>query len=100
MAAHCARESRVSVRTIWRWYQKARSGGYAALAHSRADIGRSRFLRRHPEALHILQTLAFDPDLSAFAICRRMRMLGYGVPSYPTIRCLVNLLRDQQRRRK
>jgi hypothetical protein len=100
VAAHCARESQVSVRTVWRWYSHFRRGGYAALAHSRSDIGRSRFLRRHPEALHILQALAFDPDLSALGIWKRMRMLGYAPPSYTTIRCLVNVLRDRQRRSK
>jgi hypothetical protein len=77
----------VSSRSIRRWYGRFKRGGYAALANSpRCDIGRSRWIDRHPDAQQVILT-GMSQRRSVLAIWRSVGLL-YGsdeTPNYSTI---------------
>ncbi len=87
IASQVAAEQGVCSSTIWRWYRKFKKGGYAALAHTRRDRGRSRYMDQHPEVERMVRGRV-AAGRSAFFVWRTLgTSLGPDeMPSYTTVR--------------
>jgi hypothetical protein len=85
IVSQIAAEQGVSSGTIWRWYRRFRSGGYFALAHTRSDRGRLRYISSHPE-IELMIRARMSHGRSAFSIWKSLRLdLGSIAPGYHVV---------------
>ena len=87
----------VSISTVWRWYRLFLRDGFSGLAHKRRDAGQSRFAKKHPEIVGMIQA-RLSRGRSALSVFKSLRaVLGPQAPSYPTVLQLTRQLHKAAR---